>query len=578
MKNILVLLAALCPVVAISQVLEGEQTFPLYTPFGEVEDIPENAYPYYAPISNYPECGTDEEGELQCARFTLRYAYDEDRDPEDGNSRLDLYFTNEWDEELAPNGKPLLFLLHGGGGSRKNEELVKRAIEFSERGYMVVVPDYTTFRDDRWGSGGSFQDLPCFTERQLQYILWYSVRDIRAVVRRVISFSTTEIAQQIAQIDTESLFFFGVSHGSYVSLQLATAEPADFPDGSVEINGNTYEFNGDLDDMQICEDPVFGLCPGWVELLDYEIRDHIKGLSVPTSSVMLLDAIGPEDDIPTLFFHGTCDASGPYYTVTQKEVVRRNIMSVLPDFPLEDVPCQDDDESAYFIHGSQRVYERMQEVSPDFDNMYTGFISLCEARHNLNSYYGITGDVEEGTLESGILEYETMRFFANILNGENQIPFKFDMDHRLQVFTDFESAQLDNHCETVWEGEFTWPNESAECPKCADDQEYYADNIRIPYYSAEAPDEDRYPTVASVQDLFSDCEFLYLSVEEAETTFDEARLLAVYALSGKLLYRSEEGTPMTYPEFLRSGRTLKEGYYILHFSDGTRQGIYQSAH
>lgn len=573
MKKFLLFSSIILQVTVYGQVIGEQGSFPLYNPFGGEPDTPENAYPYYAPVSSYPACDENEDGDPQCARFTLRYAYDEDRDPDDGNSNLDIYFTNEWDQDMAPDGKPLLFLLHGGGGNRKNAELVRRAIAFAERGYMVVVPDYTTFRDDRWGSGGSFSEIPCFTEDQLKYILWYSVRDVRAAVRKAISFSTTDIAQQIVQIDTESLFFFGVSHGSYVSLQLAMAEPSDFPEGSVEINGTTYTFNGDLDDMPICDDP-FNLCPGWLEMLNYEIRDHIRGLSVPTSSVLLPDAIGSEDDIPVIFFHGTCDASGPYYASSQKNVVRRSILSTAPDFPEEEIPCQDNDDLDYFIYGSQRVYETLQEVTPNFDDLYTGFVSLCDARHNLGSHYGMSGEIPGG-LKLGLMEYETLRFFANIINGSNQVSFRFDMDHRLQILSDSELNTLDNHCTSVDENGLSWPEEQIKCPKCEDDQNYYADNIHIPYYSAEAPDEERYPTVASVQDLFSGCEFLYLSTEDAGHEFGEAFLTAVYDLSGKLLYRSE-GNPITYPEFLRSETPLREGYYILHFSDGTRQGIFQS--
>ncbi len=573
MKKFLVLAVTAAPFFAAGQVLNYE-AFPLYNPFAGEPDTQENAYPYYAPVSSYPTCGTDEDGNPQCSRFTLRYAYDEDRDAEDGNSLLDLYFTNEWDQDISPSGKPLLFLLHGGNGSRKNPEMVRRAVAFAERGYMVVVPDYTTFRDERWGSAGSFQELPCFSEKELSYILWYSIRDIRAVVRRVISFSTTDIAQQIAQIDTEALFFFGVSHGSYVSLQTATAEPSDFPEGAVTINGNTYAFNGDFDDMQICENPVFGNCPGWTELLGYDVRDHIKALSVPTSSVMLIDAIGPEDNVPTLFFHGTCDASAPYYRASQKEVVRRNIVSADPDFNPSDIPCQSGDELEYTIYGSREVYERMRDVSPDPDNFYTGFVSLCDARHNLNTYYGMKGEIPDG-LESGLMEYETLRFFANVLNNENKVAFDFDMDHRLQIFTDFESTQLDNHCAAVAGGGEQWPLLQTKCPNCAENPTFYAENARIPYYSTEAADEERYPSIASVQDLFEDCEFIYLTTDDAEQIFEEAYLIAVYDLSGKVLFRSEDGR-VSYPEFLRSKGPLREGYYILHFSDGTRQGIYQS--
>jgi len=468
-------------------------------------------------------------------------------------------------------------LLHGARGSRASISLSRRAVMFAERGYVALIPDYTTFRDDQWNSAGSFLDIPCIGEAEINYILQQTLRDVRGAIRKILSLAATTTGQGIFPINPDQIYVFGVSHGAYTALQLVTMDSGDFQSGTVTIAGQEYAFSASLDDLQICE--TEGPCQGVTIPESYDLKAAIKGVSLSTAATLSLDAIGDEDAAAMLFFHGTCDAASPYWEISQKDVIARNITSSIPDFEESDLPCRSPEDEDYTVYGSQRVYDHMTATGNG--SRPTGFFSLCGARHNLSARYGITGnDLEE--LKPGLMEYETLRFFAQLINGDTPASFRFAIDHRLLPASDDDIQTLDNHCTSVGNYGAPWPDASAKCPTCAADAPLYEVVLRIPFFDASAVDNERYPKISSVASQIESCPAISFDLElpnNPDTRLGHGMIntpvtvTRIFDFTGfPVPFASKKYTLESFLLSPPSG--LRSGIYFIHLSNGTKKAYH----
>lgn len=548
--------------------------FPVYNPFAGEQDSPENSYPFFAPEQSYSYCSLDDEGEPECRRRTVRYAYSPNRSDEDGNSNLDMYYTDYWDSNAAPDGKPLIVLLHGARGARNSTSLSKMAVMFATRGYLAVVPDYTTFRDEKWGDTGNAVDFPCLDEREIKYILQETLRDVRAAIRKTLSISSTSTAQDLFSVNPNQIFLYGVSHGAYTALQLATMDITDFPTGNVTIDGNEYNFAQSLDDLAIC--PEEGPCQGVAVPAAYDLKGSIAGVSLSMGATLSTDVITDDDQAAMLFFHGTCDAAAPYWELSQKDVIARNITAGIPDFPEEDLPCREAGDGDYPVYGTRRIYDHIAENSDGLRPI--GFFSFCGARHNISGRYGLSGD-DPDELQAGLIEYETLRFFSQLLNGDQPSSFEYSLDHSLWPISDDSEETLANHCAAVDNYGPSWPDASNKCPTCNQDAAYYANELRAPFFDGSVADEERYPKITEVAAQIEGCPSS--SFEDGLEDISDTRIgdqnpdppviiIRVFDFTGFPISLSRRST--TLDSFLQSPpEGLSTGIYFIHLSDGTRK-------
>jgi len=194
---------------------------------------------------------------------------------------LDIYRPLPGLDELLK--KPLVMFVHGGGlvgGSKESEGATDIGEAYAELGFIFASINY------RIGWDNGEDDEFCMGDTADLFRAEYrGVQDVKAAYRFL------KANADVYGIDTNFIFVEGNSAGSTLLLYASYASQEDFDQmyydelGSIDSSGNTlygYDFNP-------------------------------KGI--------MLEAGGIEDssllykkDIPTLYFHGTCDSIVPYFS------------------------------------------------------------------------------------------------------------------------------------------------------------------------------------------------------------------------------------------------------------------------
>jgi dienelactone hydrolase len=545
--------------------------FPQYHPILGQQDLPSNAYPYYAPIGPYSGCISDENGAGSCEKLSLQYVFGPGRQSGDGNSDMDIYYADVVSPD-AQNGKPLVVLLHGGSGNRKSGTLSRRAIEFAKRGYVAIIPDYTTARDAIYGSDVSGLELPCFTPEQKLYMLQQSIRDVYAAIRSAMLFSSLNPQNAFLQIDIESIYLHGVSHGAYTGIHMAAMGPETFPLGDVLFeNGAVFSFSERLTDLPVC--PAGSPCADFQPDPNVSIRSFIKAVGAVAPFTFDIDLFDQPELPPIYLFHGTCDSSAPYWKSTQSNALLRAVWSSDPSVPSALIPCQLENQAQEEIFGSELIYASLVGMANPEDTPHN-FLVLCGGRHDIGSVLGPQGN-DPNNLQMGLIDYELYRFFANVQNqqflqGEVQV-----LDYEIfEAFTPTNYTGQD--CEVVHTIGIQWPLIQERCPNCTDDAISYSNNLKLPYFVNGAVDAERYPALAPFLDLLEGCEDA-----GGQTSFDAGPTkgqtsvngFSIADVTGQLLFSTNAPYPQGLSQLVQLTRPLKSGYYIVYQHDGSRSSM-----
>lgn len=578
MKNVLLLSFIVIGFIANGQSILGNESFPYYTPFLNEEDTILNARNYYVIDSTFVEvsCANLSCQESRYYQSTQRYNFDQGRTAWDGNSTMDVYYSANHNTSLSPNGKPLAVLLHGNGGSKDNWKLKLLGNRLVERGYAVIIPDYTTSLDDRWSDG---EDI-CFSERQLNYIMQYAVRDVRAAIRRMLYLASTPMSD--VHVDHSQIYIVGTSFGAVTTTHVAYYEADEFPSGSVVIENTSYTFSTDLDDVNICGDTTYAPCAEFEPSTDYDPRDYINGIALLSPFVLDTNAIDSSDSAAPLIFHGTCDPIVPFDSPSVKErSYRKEVYHNGGEFvDPTSAPCADIAVD-YVIYGGLDVFRRVKNLSP---SLYHGFFRICQKDHGLGRDYLFR--LHNNTVHEGLATYEILRFFSNVLNGDKKKSFQYNLDHGQHPFAD--SAYMAMNCNSVLQYSDTlYVSDSVSyypkgdpnphviflarwvCPTCEID---YEGTIRYPYFGGGTNDYHRYMELS-----LPNCpEELIANNEEIEIYHSSvvATSVAIFDRTGKqiknigLKEKSQKVSTMLIREL-----NLSDGIYFLHFDNGERQTI-----
>lgn len=160
-------------------------------------------------------------------------------------------------------------------GHNELDDVVALSISAAKRGYVAVSINY------RLG-------LNILSAYSGERAVYRGVQDASAAVRYLKEFSSQY------NIDENNIFVWGSSAGSFIGLHLAYSEDDERPE-------STYGGGGDPD--LGCID-----CEG--NLYDHESRP--KALVSCWGAIGDLDWIDPENDVPSILFHGTSDLIVPY--------------------------------------------------------------------------------------------------------------------------------------------------------------------------------------------------------------------------------------------------------------------------
>ncbi|MEM9051948.1 MAG: hypothetical protein AAGC47_07855 [Bacteroidota bacterium] len=604
---------------AFSQTFTQNDPFPAYTPFTDVNDVEQNKRDYYAIESDpYTNDGCTFTNN-SCARHSVRYNFDPGSDFEDGNSAVDIYYTN--DPAIDPvKGKPLVVLLHGIEQDRtRAQDAIRRAIEMSKRGYVAIVPDYTTALDTiLWGKVSQLpkKSLPinpfeaCYDKEEYQYVIQQSVRDIRAAIRRTLYLADIN---PLIKVDESSIFLWGYSWGAIAALHAAYTDISDYPSSGTQVTINDvnppYTFPDNLDDIDICP-PGDVDCSNSIFYTSYDLKDNLKGVSSVAGVLLDTIAIDLADDFPLLTFHGTCDGITPFDSPTSREATfRRQVTEFLDTSPIESVPCHDDEfiELQYKIFGSEAIVRQLDnlEQNPSF-NPYRGHFKVCGVGHRISSYYGIKWSIQVDDLFSNtinIIEYETIRFFSNILNGDNQTDFSYNLsqDKRSDRNVDVPEfgmtrGELDAfYCSSVpqysdtpildngGDGLLFYPKGTTLlaldyiseniCPNCDPNAPNFIGTIRWPYFIDNDVDNNRYPNFTP--ESCSTASMLSKDYEPQNLNYN-ASTVRIFNNMGEFVKAIEwvaSSETSNIERFTKYNHELEKGFYYIHFDSGEKRAV-----
>jgi len=176
------------------------------------------------------------------------------------------------------SNRPAIVFLHTGAffsGHNELDDVVDLSITSAKRGYVAVNINY------RLG-------LNILSTYSGERAVYRGVQDASAAIRYLREF------HEELRIDPDNIFIWGSSAGSFIGLHLAYSQEDERPEASYG-SGN---------------DPDLGC-------IDCEGNDYIHN-SRPNALVSCWGAIGdlewidPEDNIPTIMFHGTLDPIVPF--------------------------------------------------------------------------------------------------------------------------------------------------------------------------------------------------------------------------------------------------------------------------
>ena len=187
---------------------------------------------------------------------------------------MDIY-EPEGDTETQ---RPVIIFIHTGSffsGTNELDDVVALSIAAAKRGYVAVSINY------RLG-------LNILSTYSGERAVHRGVQDASAAVRYLKEFSDDY------NIDANNIFVWGTSAGSFIGLHLAFSEDDERPE-------STYG-GGDDPDLG-CID-----CEG----NSYDHDSRPKALVSCWGAIGDLDWIDPENDVPSILFHGTADPIVPY--------------------------------------------------------------------------------------------------------------------------------------------------------------------------------------------------------------------------------------------------------------------------
>ena len=187
---------------------------------------------------------------------------------------MDIY-EPEGDTETQ---RPVIIFIHAGAffsGTNELDDVVALSIAAAKRGYVAVSINY------RLG-------LNILSTYSGERAVHRGVQDASAAVRYLKEFSGEY------NIDANNIFVWGTSAGSFIGLHLAFTEDDERPE-------STYGGGGDPD--LGCID-----CEG----NSYDHDSRPKALVSCWGAIGDLDWIDPENDVPSILFHGTADPIVPY--------------------------------------------------------------------------------------------------------------------------------------------------------------------------------------------------------------------------------------------------------------------------
>ena len=187
---------------------------------------------------------------------------------------MDIY-EPEGDTETQ---RPVIIFIHTGSffsGTNELDDVVALSIAAAKRGYVAVSINY------RLG-------LNILSTYSGERAVYRGVQDASAAVRYLKEFSDDY------NIDANNIFVWGTSAGSFIGLHLAFSEDDERPE-------STYGGGGDPD--LGCID-----CEG----NSYDHDSRPKALVSCWGAIGDLDWIDPENDVPSILFHGTADPIVPY--------------------------------------------------------------------------------------------------------------------------------------------------------------------------------------------------------------------------------------------------------------------------
>ena len=187
---------------------------------------------------------------------------------------MDIY-EPEGDTETQ---RPVIIFIHTGAffsGHNELDDVIALSIAAAKRGYVAVSINY------RLG-------LNILSTYSGERAVHRGVQDASAAVRYLKEFAGEY------NIDANNIFVWGTSAGSFIGLHLAFSEDDERPE-------STYGGGGDPD--LGCID-----CEG----NSYDHDSRPKALVSCWGAIWVLDWIDPENDVPSILFHGTADPIVPY--------------------------------------------------------------------------------------------------------------------------------------------------------------------------------------------------------------------------------------------------------------------------
>lgn len=244
------------------------------------------------------------EASYAITKSTRVYAQGLSRDDWTGESAnaIDLLL-DVYEPEDAPDGRPAMILIHGGGfiaGSREQAELVALAEDFAARGWLCFSIDYRLARDHgslarEWydhfdalipATGEAAVDL----QRAKVFARYAAARDAKAAVRWV------HARADEYGIDTDRIAALGGSAGSMLSVMLGATEPGDF-----------------RDELTSSEDPTLATTNPEQPSRVHTVIDHWgSGGIVQTVEALRGAPRFGANDAPISIVHGTADETVPF--------------------------------------------------------------------------------------------------------------------------------------------------------------------------------------------------------------------------------------------------------------------------
>jgi len=256
--------------------------------------------------------------------------------------------------------RPVIIFAHSGAffiGSKDAQDMVELCKESARRGYVAISMEY------RLG-------LNILSSYSGERAVYRGVQDGSAIIRYLKEFHNSY------NIDSEKIFFWGSSAGSFIGLHLAYLEESERP---LSTYGN--DFDPDL---------------GCIDCEGNDFMHSNKPMAVVSTWGGLgdLDYIDSYENIPVALFHGTSDLVVPY-----DEGYPFSLNITLP-----------------FVYGSSKISEKMNTLN--INN------NLVLEENEPHEYYGaLNGNLDLGggpnAYWDSILEdsYEFLFSYLNI-NGD----------------------------------------------------------------------------------------------------------------------------------------------------------------